>query len=86
MYAKYINQKFVRAPYGISKVKALALGFKPVVLTPPPETDEYHMPKEWLEETDTEIVRHWNIMEIPPENNLEDIDDSEILSILMGGT
>lgn len=84
MYGKYVDGKFKRAPYRITEVEALAQGYKPVVLTPAPETDETHYPREWLEETDTAIVRHWNVVEIEPEPEPE-LTEAEALEILLGG-
>lgn len=67
MYGKFINNEFIRARYGISEQEALATGFKPVVLTPAPDTDDEHYPEEWLEETQTEIIRHWNVKQFSPQ-------------------
>jgi len=84
MYGKFIDGKFVRAKYGINDQEALSLGFKPVVLTSPPMTDSAHMPIEWLEETETEIVRHWNIVDIPVDPD-PDISQAEVYDIVFGG-
>lgn len=83
MYGKFENGVFHRAPYRIAEEEALAQGFKPVVLTPAPETDDEHYPVEWLEDAETEIIRHWDIAEIPVDPDPE-LDDSELLDILMG--
>ena len=84
MYGKFVNGVFHRAPYRITEEEALAQGFKPVVLTPAPDTDDEHYPVEWLEDTETEIVRHWTVEAVPPDPDPE-LDDSELLDILMGG-
>lgn len=85
MYGKFVNDLFVRAPYRITEDEALAQGYKPVVLTPAPETDNDHYPREWLEERESVIIRHWNIVEMPPvpyEPTTE--DKAEAYDILMG--
>ena len=79
MYAKFENGQFIRAPYRISDADALAQGFKPVVLTPAPETDDTHYPVERLEETESKIVRHWDIEELPPIEP-EPLTDEEALT------
>ena len=84
MYGKFEKGLFRIAPRRISEEEALAHGYKPVVLTPPPETDDEHYPVEWLEETEAEFVRHWNIEEIGPP--AQEIDEAEALAILLGGT
>lgn len=84
MFGRLVNGIFERAPYGISGEEAERLKYKPVVLTPAPETDDEHMPEEWLQDTDAEIIRHWNVVEIAPEPEPEP-DASEILDILTGG-
>ncbi len=84
MYGKIENGVFYRAPHRMSGEDALANGYKPVVLTPAPETDNEHYPVEWLEETETEIVRHWNVEAFPVDPDPE-LDDAEALEILMGG-
>ena len=66
MYGKFVNGQFVRAPYLISEADAVSQGFKPVILTPAPKTDASHFPVEQLEETETEIIRHWELVELPP--------------------
>jgi hypothetical protein len=82
MYGKFENGRFVRSPYRITEAEAIRQGFKPVVLTPAPETDDEHYPVEWLEETETEIIRHWNVEEIPAD---DDIDEAEAFNIIFGG-
>lgn len=71
MYGKIIGGKFYRSKYGCSEQEALKNGFKPVVLTKPPYSDNMHYPVESLEETENEIVRHWTLVELPP------IDDTD---------
>ena len=63
MYAKFVNGMLVRAPYQISAAAAAAQGFKPVVLTPAPETDATHLAVEHLTEEPTQIVRSWSVVE-----------------------
>lgn len=83
MFGKLKNGVFIRAPYRMGKDEALRNGYKPVVLTPPPSYDDAHDAVEYLEETDTGIIRHWNIVELPTID--ADIDDSEALNIILGG-
>ena len=82
MYGKIVGDKFYRAPRKMPEEEALALGYKPVELAPAPDVDENHTAVEWLEDTEANIVRHWNIVEITPDPEL---DDAEALSILLGG-
>lgn len=84
MYAKFVNGMFVRAPYQISAAAAAAQGYKPVVLTPAPTVDELHQPREWLEETDAQIIRHWDVVEVAIDPD-PIMDDAEALEILLGG-
>ena len=84
MYGKFIDGNFVRAPWQMPEEQALAEGFKPVVLTPAPDTDDEHYPVESLEETETEIIRHWSVEPYPVDPD-PDIDGDELLGILMGG-
>lgn len=84
MFGKFVNGVFVRAPYRISEKQAIAEGYKPVVLTPAPDTDDGHYPVESLEETEAEIIRHWSVEPCPVDPDPE-IDGDELLDILMGG-
>ena len=92
MYGKIINGVFHRGRYQMTEKEALANGYKPVVLTPAPVTDDNHMPVEAeLEETEKEIIRHWDVVEIDLEGDLipEDSEDkeskyAEAYKILMG--
>lgn len=83
MYGKFVDGVFKRAPRRISEEEARAQGYKPIVLTPAPDTDEAHLPEEWLEKLQDEIVRHWNIVPVPVEP--EDIDEVEAWEIIFGG-
>lgn len=84
MYGKIIDGTFFRAPSRMSEKEALENGYKVVVLTPPPDYDSDHDATEWLEDTPEAIIRHWRIVELPPDPD-PDIDDAELLNILMGG-
>ena len=58
-------------------------GYKPVQYTDPPgEPDEGYQWAETWTETDSEIVRGWEAVELPPEG---DIDPAEALDIILGG-
>ncbi|MBP5475033.1 MAG: hypothetical protein J6X83_02075 [Methanomicrobium sp.] len=82
MYGKYINGVFVIAPRKITEEEAEAQGYKHVVETPAPETDDEHMPVEIEpQETDTEFIRRWEIAEIPDSEPTAD----DALNILLGG-
>ena len=60
-----------------------AEGYKPVQYTDPPgeAADGYQWQEVWTE-TDSEIVRGWEAVELPPEG---DIDPAEALDIILGG-
>ena len=84
MYGKMINGLFTIAPLKITEEEVTKHGFKPVVLTPPPETDENHYPVETdIEETATEFIRHWRVEEFRDD---PDLSSDEALEILLGGT
>jgi len=60
-----------------------AEGYKPVTYTDPPgEPDAGYQWVETWTETDSEIVRGWEAVELPPEG---DIDPAEALDIILGG-
>lgn len=82
MYGKYINGVFVIAPRKITEEEAEAQGYKHIIETPAPETDDEHMPVEIEpQETDTEFIRRWEIVGLPePEPTADDA-----LNILLGG-
>lgn len=58
-----------------------AEGYKPVHYTEPPETPPGYVAIPGWEETETEIVQIWTI-----EQNSGEIDDSEALNIILGGS
>ncbi len=63
----------------------LALGYKPVTELPFPQqalSDGFRWEAFWSE-SENAITRDWIIVEIPPD---EELDDSEALNILLGGT
>lgn len=84
MYGKFNNGVFIRAPRRMTEQEALAQGYKPVVLTPAPDTDNDHMPVESLEEAENEIIRHWTVVPVPIDPDPE-LSDEEVLNILLGG-
>ena len=55
-----------------------AEGYKPVQYTDPPETEPGYIAVPGWEETETEIVQSWEIVE-------EDISADEAMDILFGG-
>lgn len=56
-------------------------GYKKVIFTDPPETEEgYHVESGW-EEREIEIVQVWTIVE-----DSDDIDEAEAYTIIFGGT
>lgn len=93
IYAKLIEGELVFAPNPIKVGEAYignplgsvyeAEGYKPVTYTDPPgEPDEGYRWVETWTETDSEIVRGWEAVELPPEG---DIDPAEALDIILGG-
>jgi hypothetical protein len=84
MFGKIENGIFVRAPFRMSESEAIRNGYKPVVLTPPPSYDDDHDAVEYLEEKEDSIVRHWNIVELPPVQD-DELTDDEALAIILGG-
>lgn len=91
-YAKLINNYIVHAPnpilhnglwYGNPPGEIYeAEGYKPVVYNDPPtEPGEGYQWVETWSETDTEIVQIWTI-----EQDSGEIDDSEALNIILGGS
>ena len=93
IYAKLIEGELVFAPNPIKVGEAYignppgsvykAEGYKPVTYTDPPgEPDEGYQWVETWTETDSEIVRGWEAVELPPEG---DIDPAEALDIILGG-
>ena len=84
MFGKIVDGRFVRASRRISEADAQAQGYKPVVLTPAPAVDELHQAREWLEETDAQIIRQWDVAEVAIDPDPE-MDDAEALEILLGG-
>lgn len=53
-------------------------GYKPAIYTDPPETEPGYVAVPGWEETETEIVQSWEIVE-------EDISADEAMDILFGG-
>ena len=84
MFGKFENGKFIRAPHRITEEEALAFGYKPVILTPSPDTDDEHYPVESLEETDIQIIRHWSVEPFPVDPDPE-VDEAEAFDIIFGG-
>lgn len=57
-----------------------AAGYKKVIFTDPPETEEgYHAESGWEEQAD-KIVQVWTVVKDP-----DDIDDAEAFDIIFGG-
>ena len=66
--------------WNASPEQMLSQGWKLVVFTPQPEAPEgYYYSSDW-EEYDAEITQTWTLVPLP-----DDIDDSEALSIILGG-
>lgn len=91
MYAKLINDMLQVAPrrlsgdgiivYNPPENMYLAAGYKPVEYTTAPEApDDYYYESGWEEQNEV-IVQVWTLTTLP-----DDIDDSEALEILLGGT
>lgn len=58
---------------------------KPLIYTNEPQVEEGHGTVFHWEEEPDQIVQVWEVVEIPPIEPPEEIDDSEALSILTGG-
>lgn len=91
MYAKLINGALQIAPNKITKDNLniwnppselyLEQGWKLVILTESPEPPTgYYYEEDWEEQEET-ITQVWILKELP-----DDVDDSEALKILLGGT
>ena len=94
MYAKLQNGMLRSAPKTVtwngctvnnpSAEKLMELGYKPVVYTDMPETtvEGKHYESSW-EETESEIIQTWNLVEDPVYSEPE-ISSEEVLNIIMG--
>lgn len=90
MYGFLENEELHRAPnpldvedtrvWNPSDEQYKNAGYKRVIFTDQPDTDEgYHVESGW-EERETEIVQVWTIIKDP-----DDIDEAEAFDIIFGG-
>lgn len=98
MYAKLVNGIIRSAPKQMqyngntiinpSAEKLLELGYKPVTYTNPPTEfpDGQHYESAW-QETSTEIVQVWNLVEneISADDSADEISINQVLDIIVGG-
>lgn len=88
-YAKLIGGELEFAPRKLKEGEAVvynpsgellkAHGYKPLLLTDPPEAEDGYVPFQHWVETETVIVQSWSL---EPEGELS---DAEALDILLGG-
>ena len=81
IYGKVIRGflKTAKEHYGTEEEYIMA-GYKPVELSPKPNSpDGYRYEVGWEEQT-SKIVQTWGLIEAP-----DDVDDAEALDILLGG-
>lgn len=90
MYGKLIDGNLQIAPkhldtpdyhvYNPSAELYAERGYKPVTFTDEPEAPTGYYYESGWEETETEIVQTWALVELPDE-----VDDAEAFSIIFGG-
>lgn len=94
MLAKLEDGKLVKAPvyipvdgfnvWNATEEQYLEQGWYPVVYVDAPYTDAWHYAEyTWVQETDC-IRQTWTVHEIPEPSDEDEIDDSQVLSILTG--